>query len=150
MPRRSLVLGLAMVLAVVLAIPAAADPKFVDGTVDEVSEEIECGAETIWRDRQGWYGLIQNVDHVSKYHIRITYRNVDGDKWRYQDTGSLHWFDVDGEAHISLSGHSTNVGPDATGWYGRWVFNLDQETVVSLVGKGQGDIDQAACDALTN
>ena len=132
-----------------LAVPASADPKNVGGTLDESGVEIDCGTEKILRDRQGWFGLIQKVDHVTQFHIRITYTNQDGDTWRYQDTGQVRFYEVDGEAHESLSGHSTNVGPGNTGWYGHWVFNIDQNTVVSLVGAAQGDIDQAACDALT-
>jgi hypothetical protein len=128
-----------------LAAPAFAAPTKVGGTVVEEGFVVDCGAETILRDRHGWYGLIESVDHVTKYHIAIVYTNEDGKTWRYMDTGLVRRFEVDGEPHISLSGRSTNVGPDNTGWVGRWVSNGGE----SRTGNAQGDIDEAACESLT-
>ena len=125
------------------ALPASADPTQVDGTVEQLNFPIVCSpTETIYRDRVGWFGSVQQVNHVNKFHIRITYANQAGDTWQYMDTGTIHF----GEGFIALSGHSTNVGPGGTGWYGRWVNRGGTET---LEGRAQGDIDQAACDALT-
>lgn len=133
-----------------MAAPALAAPQNVDGTVSETGVEVDCAGETLLRDRHGWFGLIQNVDHVTKYHIAIVYTNDDGRQWRYMDTGLIRWFEVDGDSYISLSGRSTNVGPGDSGWIGRWVFNLAPDGgLVSLSGHGLGDIDDAACDALT-
>jgi hypothetical protein len=148
--RRVVTLAATTTLVMGLAAPAFAAPPKVIGTVDDDGFEVNCGAETILRDRHGWYGLIQSVDHVSKYHIAIVYTNEGGETWRYMDTGLFRSFEVDGDPYVSLSGRSTNVGPDGTGWVGRWVFNdAPDGGLVSLTGNAQGDIDLVACEALT-
>jgi hypothetical protein len=143
--RRSVTLGLVVLIVVgVLAAPASADPPNVEGTYEQFRWDHDCGSETIVRDISGWWGLLQDVDHVSKYHFTTVYTNADGRTWRYMNTGLFRWFESNGDSYESVTGRSENVGPGATTWIGRWVHNFDTGDV-SYVGQGLGGLDEAAC-----
>ena len=155
--KRLLIFGTVMVLALLLAIPAAADPPAAEDKVegvDEIGETIQCDDGVIFRDREGWVNYHRNGFN---FHITITYTNSDGDTWVYQDTGRVRaWIDKSGDEYVSVSGHTTDVPPiegadvvDGDGNYGRWVLNESYPEEFSVVGSYRGVIEDAACEALT-
>jgi len=88
-----------------------------------------------------------NLGDPATYHLTWTYSDVDGSSWTYVDTGVIRVFELDGDVYVSLSGRSTNVGPDGTGWVGHWQLNTSTSHVWSA-GLGVGPIDQLACNEL--
>ena len=118
--------------------------------VGPIVDEIDCDGASITRTGSGWVGVPADVDGLPTfYHLTWVYSNADGGTWTYIDTGLIRTFERDGVLYVSLSGRSTNVGPDGTGWVGRWELNL-LTNEVWRAGLGVGDIDQLACGALAS
>lgn len=96
----------------------------------------------------GWIGLPSDHAQAGYYHLAWVYSNAEGQTWTFIDTGALRFFERDGDPYVSLTGHSRDVGPDGTGWYGHYEVNLTTGDV-SRFGHGLGEaIDQLACDRL--
>ena len=134
-----------IIMASTLALAAIGTPVAADKTGDEiipigvVGEVVDCGAgQFLERDRHGW---LDPKKSGFRYHIRIVYSNTAGDTWLYMDTGIAKQTD----SGFSLSGRSTNVGPDDTGSIGHVLVD---DGVPTRAGRGMGDVDQAACNAL--
>jgi hypothetical protein len=148
MPRRR-VLGVGVVALVGLigAVPAASAGGPPALTIEPIVYEVDCGWGSITSTGNGWLGLPADVENPTYYHLTWEYSNAEGKVWKYIDTGLVRTFERDGVQYVSLSGHSVNVGPGETGWYGRWVFNqLTDE--VWRAGHGVGNVDQRACGML--
>ena len=149
MLRRSIALLFAMLLTLGTAGTALADPPAdrVSG-IDEVADVTCEGGAVLVRERSGWVGLPTGQDlDLNYFHIAVTYANEDGDTWMFQGTGLIRFYERQGDEYISLSGHSDNID-DGNGWYGHWELNFTTGDV-KLVGSARGNIDDAACDALT-
>jgi hypothetical protein len=144
----------AMVAIAVLAASAQAAPsdKNVESWIDE-SDSVECAGVSLDKDSVGWVTYQKDLRSpktvaVQNFHITRTYTNPGTHgTWTVQDTGHIRWFVVDGEEHVSVSGHSVTAPPDDTLNYGRWVANLDTGDY-SVMGRNFGAVDDAACAAL--
>jgi hypothetical protein len=151
--RRLNALGVGAVVLVGLfgAVPAASAGGPPEGRVTIVGpivDEIACDGASITRTGSGWVGIPAAVDGLPTfYHLTWVYSNAAGDTWSYIDTGLIRAFERDGVLYFSLSGRSTDVGPDGTGWVGHWELNTSTNEV-SRVGLGVGYVDQLACSAL--
>jgi hypothetical protein len=145
---RVLTVGAVVMVGLIGVVPAAmAGGPPGATTIRPIVDEIACDGGSITRTESGWYDSPPEVGNPSNYHLTWMYANADGKVWTYVDTGVIRLYERDGTFAISLSGHSTNVGPDSTGWIGRFV--ADQLTgEVWRAGLGVGDIDQLACSTL--
>jgi hypothetical protein len=150
--RRPKVLGVVVVvlLGLIGAVPtASAGGPPGATTVGPFVDVISCDGASITRTESGWAGPAPEIGNPSTYHLTWVYSNAEGKVWTYIDTGVIRTFERDGDTYVSLSGHSVNVGPDGTGWYGHFVANqLTGE--VWRAGLGVGDIDQLACSVLAS
>jgi hypothetical protein len=151
--RRPNALGVGVLLLVGLfgAVPTASAGGPPEGRVTIIGpivDQIDCDAEPITRTGSGWVGIPAGVEGLPTfYHLTWMYSDAEGNVWTYIDTGLIRTFERDGALYVSLSGRSTNVGPDGTGWVGHWELNtLTNE--VWRAGLGVGEIDQLACNAL--
>lgn len=156
-PHRRLVAVLAAVFLLVgaLAVTAHAAPseERVEFWIDE-SEILECDGVTLDKVSVGWVTYEKEMRGptnvgVRNFHITRTFTNPDvGDSWTVQDTGHVRLFLVDGELHVSVSGHSVTAPPDDDALnYGRWVMNLETGDY-SVMGRNFGSLEEAACAAL--
>lgn len=148
--RRFAVLGVGVLLLVGLI--GAAPTANAGGPPDATTLEptvvpVDCDWGSITSTGSGWFGPAPEIGNPSNYHLTWVYSNDEGETWTYIDTGVIRLYERHGERYVSLSGHSVNVGPDGTGWYGHFV--ADQLTGdVWRAGLGVGDIDQLACSML--
>jgi hypothetical protein len=153
--RRLNALGVGAVVLVALfgAVPIASaggPPADRVTVVGPIVDAIDCGGASITRTGSGWVGIPASVDlDPIHYHLTWVYSNAAGNEWTYIDTGLIRTFERNGDPYVSLSGRSTNVGPDGTGWVGHWQLNLSTGDVLRA-GLGVGGIDQLACASLTS
>ena len=135
---------LLVLMLLVAAAPAHADPPVGPDHVVDAIDDVDCGGVVIELRQEGWWHLLGNGDDnvFTRYHITRTYTAPDGGSWKYQDTGIVR---TSGDSRW-LAGHSVNVGPEGTGWFGRWY--RDANGVESRFGHGPGDVDDRACEAL--
>ena len=137
-----------------LAAPAVAAPpdQNVEFVIDD-SGTVLCDGVTLDRESKGWVLFAKELggnrnERGRNFHITTTYTNPQTlDTWAIQGTGHIQFFFVDGEFHVSVSGHSDTAPPDDSLNYGRWVINLDTGEF-SVVGSNRGIEDDAACEAL--
>ena len=150
--RRLNALGVGAVLLVGLlgAVPTASaggPPASRVTVVGPIVDEIDCGGASITRTGSGWVGIPSGADVPIFYHLTWVYSNAAGNTWTYIDTGLIRFFERAGVLYVSLSGRSTDVGPDGTGWVGHWELNTSNNDVWRA-GLAVGDVDQLACTAL--
>jgi len=150
--RRLNALGVGAVLLVGLlgAVPTASaggPPASRVTIVGPIVDAIDCGGGSITRTGSGWVGVPAPADVPIFYHLTWVYSNAAGNTWTYIDTGLIRFFERGGVVYVSLSGRSTNVGPNGTGWVGRWEMNTSNNDVWRA-GLGVGNVDQLACTAL--
>jgi hypothetical protein len=127
---------------------SAAPPEDQVSIIIDFSGEVDCDGASLTFDTTGWVDGPFDASHPTFYHLTWVYSNADGASWTYIDTGLIRTFERDGITYISLSGRSTNVGPDNTGWIGHWELNTETNEA-SRVGRGVGYIDELACGMLT-
>jgi hypothetical protein len=147
--RRLAILVASVVMLSIAPAVSAAPPEDQVSIIIDFSGEADCDGASLTFHTTGWLDGPFDASHPTVYHLTWVYSNADGASWRYIDTGLIRTFERDGITYISLSGRSTNVGPDNTGWIGHW--ELDTVTnEVSRVGVGVGEIDQLACNMLAS
>jgi len=147
----ALVVGVAVLVGLFGAVPSALAGGPPEGRVTIVGpivDEIDCDGGSITRTGSGWVGIPAGADRVPLfYHLTWVYSDAEGNTWTYIDTGLIRTFERDGVLYVSLSGRSTNVGPDGTGWVGHWQLNTSNDDVWRA-GLAVGGIDQLACGNL--
>jgi hypothetical protein len=146
----ALVVGIALLVGLFGAVSTASaggPPESRVTIVGPIVDEIDCGGESITRTGSGWLGIPAGADVPLFYHLTWVYSNAEGNTWTYIDTGLVQFFERDGDLYVSLSGRSTNVGPDGTGWVGHWEQNTSNNDVWRA-GLAVGYVDQLACTAL--
>jgi len=149
---RVLTVAAVLLVGLIGAVPAASAGGAPAGAtiIGPVVEYVDCDGQPITRTESGWvvdYAPV--VGNPTNYHITWVYSNTDGEVWTYIDTGVIRTFERDGDVFVFLSGHSVNVGPDATGWIGHWLTN-NTTAEVWRAGLGLGSIDQVACRLLAS
>ena len=146
-----LLVGGVVLVGLLGAVPTASAGGPRDDRVSIVidsSGEVDCGGASLTFDTTGWANGPFDTSHPTSYHLTWMYSNADGETWTYIDTGVIRFFERDGQLYGFLSGRSTNVGPDSSGWIGHWVLNTETDDV-SRAGRGVGYIDELACSMLT-
>ena len=147
---RVLAVSVVLLVGLIGAVPSASaggPPADRVITIGPIVDEVNCGGASITRALSGWVGIPAMADVPTFYHLTWVYSNTEGKAWTYIDTGLIRAFERDGQLYFSLSGRSTDVGPDNTGWVGHWELNTVTNEV-SRVGVGVGEIDQLACNML--
>ena len=147
---RRLAILLATVALLTLSIAPAASAAPPEGRVLIVgfSRDVACDGASLTSDTTGWVNGPFDASHPTNYHLKWVYSNADGASWTYIDTGNIRFFERSGVLYGSLSGRSTDVGPDGSSWIGHWVLNMETNEV-SRAGHGLGYIDDLACSMLT-
>ena len=145
---RRLAFLVASVAMLSLAPSASARPPEDRVLFLDFSDTIDCDAASITFDATGWANGPFGVDHPTNYHVKWVFSNADGETWEYNDVGNIRVFERDGVLYESLSGRSTNVGPDNSTWIGHWLHNIDADET-SYAGHGLGDYFELACSMLT-
>ena len=131
-----------------IAPAASAAPPESRVLIIDFSGDVDCDGASLTFDTTGWANGPFDGSHPTNYHLKWVYSNDDGESWTYIDTGIIRYFERDGVLINSLSGRSTNVGPDNSSWIGHWVLNTETNEV-SRAGRGLGYIDELACSMLT-
>ena len=145
---RVLVVGVVVLVGLLGAVPtASAAPPGDRISIIDFSGDVDCDGVSLTFHTTGWARGAFDASHPTFYHLTWVYSNADGDSWTYIDTGLIRFFERDGVLYGSLSGRSTNVGPDGTGWIGHWELNTETNEV-SRAGRGVGYIDELACSML--
>jgi hypothetical protein len=117
--------------------------------IDE-TEPVSCGGGlTLSAHAEGWFQIRvfeqpgnRNVE-LDIFHATITYTNVDGETFRFQDVGPDHYYIEDGNLIVAVTGRSS-----ASGVIGHFVLNLDTNEVELIAGNEFGSPDALACEAL--
>ena len=146
MTRLAILVATAAMLSI--APVASAAPPDDRVSIIDFSGAVDCDGASLTFDTSGWVNGAFDASHPTFYHLTWVYSNADGASWTYIDTGLIRTFERDGITYISLSGRSTNVGPDSTGWIGHWELNTETNEA-SRAGRGLGYIDELACSMLT-
>jgi hypothetical protein len=145
---KRLAILVATVAMLSIAPAASAAPPADRVLILDFSGDVDCDGASLTFDTTGWANGPFDGSHPTNYHLKWVYSNADGESWTYVDTGLIRYFEVDGVLHNSLSGRSTNVGPDNSSWIGHWELNTETNEV-SRAGHGLGYIDDLACSMLT-
>ena len=143
---RRLAILVATVAMLSIAPVASAAPPADRVLILEDGGGVDCDVGSLTFTVSGWVTLAHQPNFF--YHLTWVYSNADGESWTYIDTGNVRFIERDGVPYNTLSGRSTNVGPDNSSWIGHWVLNMDTDEA-SRAGRGLGYIDELACSMLT-
>ena len=115
---RRLAILVATVAMLSSAPAASAAPPENRVFVIDFSGDVDCDGASLTFHTTGWVNGPFDASHPTNYHLKWVYSNADGAGWTYIDTGLIRYFERDGVPYNTLSGRSTNVGPDSSGWIG--------------------------------
>ena len=146
MRRLAILVATVAMLSIAPAASAAPPPDRV--LIIDFSGDVDCDGASLAFHTTGWVNGAFDTSHPTFYHLTWVYSNADGESWTYIDTGLIRFFERAGVLYGSLSGRSTNVGPDNSGWIGHWELNTETNEA-SRAGRGPGYIDELACSMLT-
>jgi hypothetical protein len=118
----------------------------------DFSFDVNCGEEYITGHFGGWaqFGVFgapknRNVE-VNIFHVVLTYTNSAGETWVTRDVGPDHvTIDQNGDLILAITGRAIT----GSGYIGHVVVNLDTGETLLIAGKEGGNLNAAACEALT-